>query len=423
MLYKDRKIDFDTLQIDVASHIGNIIKSVDNYEDLIIPDAKFNCFFKKVIGDDRPMVCFTVFLSTERLENYIKSHPEYVLVHGDGSFNAHRRHRSFTNYSCIYRLDEDFYFVRYVEQLLEQSYTHGYCVFVGEWTKERVVETIVKVSEKLYKKFLETLEKEQENKEDPMKRVFLRENLLNNILKDVESFLDSADLYRNELGLPWKRGLVFYGPPGNGKTLLIRSISEKYNLPKTDLKECITQDGGLSFDRAVRQDHVDEILFPIARRPALLYVEDLDKFVVDEHKGGSGTITSQELTKALDGVEKVDGVLLIATTNYPNELAECIMNRPGRFDSIYEFKNPEKTEIKSFLKYHRMECDIDFVAKELGTLSMAYVEEFVKSAKSTYRRNKINDKEAKIILDKINEHARKFGNEFKSGRSPGFGKS
>lgn len=53
--------------------------------------------------------------------------------------------------------------------------------------------------------------------------VILEEDMKKKIIKDVESFFDNRDTYA-KLKVPWKRGVIYYGPPGNGKTISIKAM-------------------------------------------------------------------------------------------------------------------------------------------------------------------------------------------------------
>lgn len=135
---------------------------------------------------------------------------------------------------------------------------------------------------------------------------------------------------------------------------------------------------------------------------------------------------AQWVAEGIDGIEQPEGIILFATTNYPNELSEALINRPGRFDRIFEMKPPELPQILKLLEYHKIaikDGDLAKVAKELKSFSMAFVEEFVKSTKMTYKSNVISMSQAETILTRIHKHNDLYKNHFENEKSGiGFGK-
>jgi SpoVK/Ycf46/Vps4 family AAA+-type ATPase len=154
-------------------------------------------------------------------------------------------------------------------------------------------------------------------------------------------------------------------------------------------------------------------------------LEDLDKFTTFQSGAGdhqdAGEVTLHALLKAIDGVDQPDGVLLIATTNYPGQLSEALMNRPGRFDRVWEFKKPEPPEIKKMLLYHKVEMTdgtMDKVLKELHGYSMAFAEDFVKSVKLEHKKSSFVWSEVSDTLNRIHRHNELYKTHFEGDRPP-----
>lgn len=108
--------------------------------------------------------------------------------------------------------------------------------------------------------------------------VILDESMKTAIIKDVENFFDNRDTYQ-KLKVPWKRGIIYYGPPGNGKTISIKAMmhtlySRKDPVPTLYVRS-LASFGGPEY--SINQ------IFSRARMyaPCYLVFEDLDSIVTD----------------------------------------------------------------------------------------------------------------------------------------------
>jgi hypothetical protein len=157
----------------------------------------------------------------------------------------------------------------------------------------------------------------------------LRGSLKQEILEDVRQFLASRATYER-YRVPWKRGILFVGPPGNGKTHAVKALLNSIGLPCLYVK---------SFRSRWGTDHGNiRAVFQRARQatPCVLVLEDLDSLV-------DGTNRSFFLNE-VDGFAANAGILTIATTNHPERLDPAILDRPSRFDRKYHFELPAPTE-------------------------------------------------------------------------------
>src|ERR1700732_482176 len=76
--------------------------------------------------------------------------------------------------------------------------------------------------------------------------------------------------------------------------------------------------------------------------PALVILEDLDRaFPTEGKRTRERTVSFQTLLNCLDGVGTQDGVIVVATANDPTCLDAAILKRPGRFDRVVQFRNPD----------------------------------------------------------------------------------
>jgi ATPase family associated with various cellular activities (AAA) len=204
--------------------------------------------------------------------------------------------------------------------------------------------------------------------------LILPEKLKGDILADVERFFASKAAYEKH-GVPWKRGLLFVGPPGNGKTHAIKALINETRRPCLYVK---------TFDS---EQYTDETgirrVFARAREcsPCLLVFEDLDALINDENRSF--------FLNELDGFAANSGILTIATTNHPGKLDPAILDRPSRFDRKYHFGLPGLDERRAYIgrwngsmePEARLSLEGEARAAELsGGFSFAYLKELLLSS-------------------------------------------
>jgi len=205
--------------------------------------------------------------------------------------------------------------------------------------------------------------------------------LKSELTQDFEQFFASEALYRQH-GVPWKRGYLLIGPPGNGKSHTIKALVNHLGKP------CIYVQ---SFKSPHYTDHhVMKTLFERARRttPCIVILEDLDSLLND----GNRSFFLNEL----DGFAANHGILTLASTNHPERLDPAILERPSRFDRKYTFALPALDERKSYLKLWNVRLDSDMqlssrglhkVAQASDGFSYAYVKELVLSSMMAWIAN------------------------------------
>jgi transitional endoplasmic reticulum ATPase len=153
------------------------------------------------------------------------------------------------------------------------------------------------------------------------------------------------------VGVRPPRGILLYGLPGTGKTLLVRALATESNLNFISVKgpELLSKWVGES-ERAVRE------IFRKARQaaPALVFFDEIDSIVPSRGSGPDSNVTervvSQFLTE-LDGLVELKDVVTIAATNRP-DLLDSSMLRPGRFDRLIYIPMPDMQARKRILEIY-----------------------------------------------------------------------
>jgi len=160
-------------------------------------------------------------------------------------------------------------------------------------------------------------------KDSTWEDLFLPEEMKGEIRGLVENFLASQEFYTKNR-IPWKRGILLYGPPGNGKTSIIRTIMSAYNFKPVTIAPGVN-------DEAVRE----AFTYAEEQSPALLYFEDLDSLL-------EKNVDISSFLNLMDGISAKNGLLVVATANNVKKLKTNITDRPSRFDRKFEIPLPNQ---------------------------------------------------------------------------------
>ena len=205
------------------------------------------------------------------------------------------------------------------------------------------------------------------------------------------------------LGIRAPKGILLYGPPGCGKTLLARAVATESEANFITIKgpEVFSKWLGES-EKAIRE------VFRKARMaaPSVVFLDEIDSLTPRRDMGMSDNgaferVISQLLTE-MDGITTLQDVVIIAATNRPNMVDPAVM-RPGRFDRLIYVPEPDEKSrlqvLKLYTKVMPISAEVDL--NQLTTLTKYYsgadIESLCREAAMHALRH---DAEAKIVTMK-----------------------
>lgn len=158
------------------------------------------------------------------------------------------------------------------------------------------------------------------------------------ILDDIHTFWESEERYRR-FGNVYKRNILLYSLPGNGKTSLINIICNQLIHDYNGIVICIETPNDLNSYSICMQRLRD--IEP--NRKIITVIEDFERLTKDE-------FYDAKLLQLLDGNSQFDNVVTIATTNYPQILEKRFTCRPSRFNLMIEYKKPSADIRRAYME-------------------------------------------------------------------------
>jgi transitional endoplasmic reticulum ATPase len=166
----------------------------------------------------------------------------------------------------------------------------------------------------------------------------------------VEWPLEDSDQF-TRMGIRPPSGILLYGPPGTGKTMLAKAVAHESGANFLSVKgpEILSKWVGES-EKAVRE------IFKKAKQssPSIVFLDELDSIAprrgAFEGSHVTETIVNQLLT-AIDGLESMEGVVVIGATNRPDIIDSGLL-RAGRFDRLIKVPAPDEEARLAILKVH-----------------------------------------------------------------------
>jgi transitional endoplasmic reticulum ATPase len=200
----------------------------------------------------------------------------------------------------------------------------------------------------------------------------------------VEWPIQHAGLFR-EARLRPPKGVLLQGPPGTGKTLLVKAMAKQSGVNFISIKgpELISKFVGES-EKGIRD------VFRKARQaaPCIIFFDEIDALAPRRGMASDGHVAERivaQMLSEMDGIEDLQGVLVVAATNRADMLDPALL-RPGRFDSVIEIGPPNESDRLAILRVHgrgrpfSAEVDWPQLARDTAGFSGADLEKLVRDA-------------------------------------------
>ncbi len=229
------------------------------------------------------------------------------------------------------------------------------------------------------------------------------------LIEVVELPLKNPELFE-EIGIEPPKGVLLYGPPGCGKTLLAKAVAREsgatfISIVGSELVQKFIGEGA----RIVRE------VFKYARKkaPAIVFIDEIDAIAarrLDIGTSGEREVqrTLMQLLAEIDGFKPLDKVKIIAATNRIDILDPAIL-RPGRFDRLIEVPLPDLKGRYEIFKVHtrRMKLAEDVDLYELARITEGATGAEIKAIVTEAGYNAIRNNRRKVNMNDFLEAVRK----------------
>ena len=199
------------------------------------------------------------------------------------------------------------------------------------------------------------------------------DNVKSELMEAVEWPIKRPDSFKR-MGINPPKGILLYGPPGCGKTLVARAVATESEANFISIKgpEIFSKWVGES-EKAIRE------VFRKGRTaaPAIIFFDEIDSIVPRRgmgyaDSGATERVISQLLTE-MDGIETLENVVVIAATNRPDILDPAVL-RPGRFDRLIYVPAPDQKTLEQIFRIYTANMPLDKTVnvQELAKMATGY---------------------------------------------------
>jgi len=179
-------------------------------------------------------------------------------------------------------------------------------------------------------------------------------------LMQVCDMIKNPNIYKS-LGAVIPNGIMLYGEPGLGKTLIAKCFIEECNINSYTVRKDI---GGSEFVACITSAFNDAK----EHSPAIVFLDDMDKFANEDEQHRN----AEEYVAVQAGIDNVKGsnVIVIATVNDIDSLPDSL-HRSGRFDRKIEMQQPEGEDARAIIEHYLQSKKMnDILHKEALRLSL-----------------------------------------------------
>jgi len=185
------------------------------------------------------------------------------------------------------------------------------------------------------------------------------------VVSEIQKFWKKENIFRS-YNLTYKRGIILWGPPGSGKSctiqLIMRDVVERGGVVIKFTHPTLFLEGIRKF-REIQPD-----------TPVVVLMEDIDSILE--------MYSESEVLNILDGVNQIEKVVFLATTNYPEKLGARIVNRPSRFDKRFKIGHPNAESRRMYFEYiigkdkvKALKINLDQWVEDTEEFSIAHLKE------------------------------------------------